>query len=998
MEIGEIFGVLGIEETKDESRIKAVYREKLAVTNPEDNPEGFKRLRKAYEEACAYARNEETEDGKEQEDTTPSGLWVKKAEALYFNIRSRQALQGWKALFEEEIFLSLEGEEECREKLLVFMMNHFKLPTDIWKLLDDRLFLIRDQNKLAEKFPRDFLNYIVNRIERGEEVEFAQFAGEDAAEYDLFLGIYDKCWRALEEGDTALAEQLLQEADGMHITHPVMEINRANLYWRQERKEDAVRCMEAVKEKFPGDALITYNMAQMLWRMGEKDRAAEYFKELKEENDTHYMSNYNLAEWYYDKQEYLTAKSCAVKVLESGCDDSFMELLRKINAEVETELLKQIGEEGSYADIMELCWCYLQDGKYSQGIKRAEALEGKVGEDRQAEYAGLLAKLYMEAAMFEKALEKADDWREKLRIKLAKEDNKAREDKPGEEEKTKENDRRKDQERIRNSYLIKAKSYRFMGYAKKEYFKEAVSQLQMLTQEEQKDPGVLMEMAQIYMEMGEHEKCLEITALLTEVRGIFAAHAIAMESYSRKLEAGGVVKEGRACIRSFPQYARAYEQVAKVFLDLEHEEELREILKEAKDNGVQSVLLNAYEYLSATLIPENFSLKEKLVEFNTIYKEPLSNNGNMENFEKGLSTITKYLHMYPGNYMLIERGLYLMEANKMEEAMADFQKALENDPSDQFALNNAGCIFKYRGEYEKALCCFRKAIRYMDEEPNRFPYGNMGDTYDKMGEYALAKEAYLALEERFGKDNDSNTNDIIRCMARCGEISRAVELTEQYYGKKKLICAERKYDIYVEASDVHRQEELLKEWKWSLLRAVRGKASYEYARYMKRRVWHVLESGDIKAAVKAMEKLLRNRKTSAGTEELVGMYEELIFFHALAGNTNQCTKYAKSMRKLRLKREKYANDYFHQESYLSYLQFLEAFYLDGEEAAEEVLRQSADKRRCRSCESPYCGEQLTAMYLLAAKRNKREEALEKCRKIGEQIPFNKYLKAILQYS
>ena len=38
MELVEIFQVLGIEQTKDERAIKNAYREKLAVTNPEDNP------------------------------------------------------------------------------------------------------------------------------------------------------------------------------------------------------------------------------------------------------------------------------------------------------------------------------------------------------------------------------------------------------------------------------------------------------------------------------------------------------------------------------------------------------------------------------------------------------------------------------------------------------------------------------------------------------------------------------------------------------------------------------------------------------------------------------------------------------------------------------------------------------------------------------------------------------------------------------------------------
>ena len=50
-----IWTILGIEQTKDLEAIKAAYRERLKMTNPEDNPEGFKELRSAYEEALAYA-------------------------------------------------------------------------------------------------------------------------------------------------------------------------------------------------------------------------------------------------------------------------------------------------------------------------------------------------------------------------------------------------------------------------------------------------------------------------------------------------------------------------------------------------------------------------------------------------------------------------------------------------------------------------------------------------------------------------------------------------------------------------------------------------------------------------------------------------------------------------------------------------------------------------------------------------------------------------------
>ena len=51
------FLILGIPEGKEEREIKQAYREKLRFVNPEDNPEGFKELRSAYETALQYAQS-----------------------------------------------------------------------------------------------------------------------------------------------------------------------------------------------------------------------------------------------------------------------------------------------------------------------------------------------------------------------------------------------------------------------------------------------------------------------------------------------------------------------------------------------------------------------------------------------------------------------------------------------------------------------------------------------------------------------------------------------------------------------------------------------------------------------------------------------------------------------------------------------------------------------------------------------------------------------------
>ena len=42
MEKELIFQILGIDELSDERALKAAYMNKLKVTNPEDDPEGFR--------------------------------------------------------------------------------------------------------------------------------------------------------------------------------------------------------------------------------------------------------------------------------------------------------------------------------------------------------------------------------------------------------------------------------------------------------------------------------------------------------------------------------------------------------------------------------------------------------------------------------------------------------------------------------------------------------------------------------------------------------------------------------------------------------------------------------------------------------------------------------------------------------------------------------------------------------------------------------------------
>ena len=322
MEEQRIFEVLGIGETKDGDEIRRAYRKKLLSVNPEDNPEGFKRLRKAYESALAMCRR--AEDTQEEEDT-PVSRYLKEAEAIYSSLSRRLDEEEWKRLANHELLDDLELEEEIRRKLFRYLVDHFRLPASVWQILDGAFGIVEGAGEVKEHLPEDFVNFMVWKCSEGaddSDFSFDKLEGEDRADYDTFIANYNQLVRIsreeAEDKESWRKEigQKIAFMDTFGIRHPWYEMEKARYMLLCGQKEEAERMARALWDRGEKDIRMLFSGAYILKECGQVEEAAAVYQELLEReemtNEDIYTASVALAEIFTEKREWEEAKEYAL--------------------------------------------------------------------------------------------------------------------------------------------------------------------------------------------------------------------------------------------------------------------------------------------------------------------------------------------------------------------------------------------------------------------------------------------------------------------------------------------------------------------------------------------------------------------------------------------------------------------------------------------------------------------------------------------------------------
>ncbi len=410
----DIWHILGIAPTSDRSAITAAYHEKLPGANPEDAPEAFKALRAAYEQALALAAK--APDVRPDAEKTAAERWAEHLDTLYQTIAFRRDPAAWQALLEEDFSFALITRPQARDVLLRYLMEHFFLPQEIWRMLDAFFALRASAEELYQIFPRDYLDHaVLAGIENDELLPYGLLQGDTAAQCDAYLKAYSRFRGAVSSSSADAAEPCLTEMKHSGAQHPYTLLCEARLALMQQDFAAANGSAAALLAQLPDDPQALLLSGQLALRDKDFARAEQELRLVCEREPSLAQAKFDLAASLCGQARYNDAKEIYLKLYRLIPYNSL--ILEQVH-ECNKFLLPQREARAKEApedfdNLAELAWCYHQELREDDALRTLALLPA--AQQGTLEYENLASKVYLGNGQMEQALAHLQAWEKAIR-------------------------------------------------------------------------------------------------------------------------------------------------------------------------------------------------------------------------------------------------------------------------------------------------------------------------------------------------------------------------------------------------------------------------------------------------------------------------------------------------------------------------------------------------------------------------------------------------------
>lgn len=837
-----IWNVLGIEKTKDKDIIINAYREKLEYVNPEEDSEGFMKLRAAYEEALKYA------DEVEEEDNSPIGIWIKKIGEIYSTYSKKIDVEVWSEILEDEVCFSLDSKTEARDALLRFLMEHDILPQKVWQLIDETFDISESREELYEIFPKNYIDYgVIYGIEAPDVIDFQCFDIDDSKDYETYINLFLSLRRLMRGNDREEIDKVVKELDEFDIVYPYYDMEKACLLMRDSEQEKAIEVLLNVDKMLPNNREVIYLLGVCHTTLGRQEEALVYYNRILDEFDDEDMNV--KAYCLYQVGKYEESRDVCADILEENpqnyqaeniYNDATLELIKEYEAK-----LKENPEDNDSK--IELAWCNMQNKEYDEAINLIKSVTNPG--DKVIRGYNILAHCFAIKENYKLALDFFTRWEKHIRTL--------------EDDGT---DKRKKQI-SRLAYTIYRQGCCYIGLKDT---KKALELIDKAIETDPEDVSFYVGKASLYYDNKEYKKAIDICDIAIEKKPNSGdAYSVRYRAFFELEYYRECFDDCNICISLMPFYLQAYLYKIKVLLMYDEYEEAKKVFDYLRDSGadfddidveygqylltkddrtdadveeakkIYHKLVDKYKnqdkkgdrtfslhyvYYVEALWQEgknidkaleylDMSIKEKddydpayyvktriLMDSHRIkpyeaiemYKKVLEINpyhgtvncaiaeiyDDMEEYEKALPYHTAQLERRQNLYYYLNRGLAYMALDRFEEAREDYRKGSECAPDNPHPYNDIGVTYQYENNLEEAEKNYLEGMARIDNEPTPIIYRNMITTLNRQGRYDEALKYHDEVYNRFKRTYD--IREKAQTLRYAGRQKEAIELYLQW--------------------------------------------------------------------------------------------------------------------------------------------------------------------------------------------------------------------------
>ena len=316
-----IWAILGIDKTTDESEIKKAYRQKLKVTRPDDDEQAFMELRKAYEDALEYAENnvydedlydedffdedldddnveyEESEIDKERAKNR--ALLEEWSDALWSFVNDKEKISNRYAMYKflsESIAYNLKFYDECKKivKGMCLLGGKIYLSQEVWNELDKFFKLSTDDRLIGVADNKAQTREINTIIKCNYEVDYSAFGQGEVKDIQGFIKAYVDFMEDVIKDK--LSKRWQSRLDSFEAEYIPYECIKLALCFDKLTTEEIVEKIAFLIQKYGECTYTNLLNAQFNMYVGNYNIAEEILMDIYKKMDTkNYYLTYQLA-------------------------------------------------------------------------------------------------------------------------------------------------------------------------------------------------------------------------------------------------------------------------------------------------------------------------------------------------------------------------------------------------------------------------------------------------------------------------------------------------------------------------------------------------------------------------------------------------------------------------------------------------------------------------------------------------------------------------------